>query len=373
SYCAAAAKRAAVVAAAAAQAVAEAATEETEDDFLKGLPVYNKSNFSRFHADSVCKASNRRPSVYLPTREYPSEQSKWPHSLSHPAAEVALGTPLSLCTGRPLGAAGSLAFSRTFLPHALASLSSPQGPTTPPIKSGAPCWLCSTASGLAAWRGASRGGPCGNAGATELGLRRFARVAVSCFTPQKGCPRTLPSGPCGCWRTAACICAPRGKHTMRGCYMLGLTAPDGRVLLKAERWSPWPSGGLGPLVVALCLGGKVVGFWKSPGLGMLTGVPGGSQDRNGLEAKGQHPSGRGGAGGGGAWPPAASACNFVCVSSSVIVTEKTNILLRYLHQQWDKKNAAKKRDQEQVDLEGESSAPPRKVARTDSPDMHEDT
>uniref|UniRef100_A0AAY5L5Y0 DET1- and DDB1-associated protein 1 n=1 Tax=Esox lucius TaxID=8010 RepID=A0AAY5L5Y0_ESOLU len=43
-------------------------------DFLKGLPVYNKSNFSRFHTDSVCKASNRRPSVYLPTREYPSEQ-----------------------------------------------------------------------------------------------------------------------------------------------------------------------------------------------------------------------------------------------------------------------------------------------------------
>ncbi|EDL90795.1 rCG38866, isoform CRA_c [Rattus norvegicus] len=45
-------------------------------DFLKGLPVYNKSNFSRFHADSVCKASNRRPSVYLPTREYPSEQKR---------------------------------------------------------------------------------------------------------------------------------------------------------------------------------------------------------------------------------------------------------------------------------------------------------
>ncbi|CAD7677598.1 unnamed protein product [Nyctereutes procyonoides] len=42
--------------------------------FLKGLPVYNKSNFSRFHADSVCKASNWRPSVYLPTWEYPSEQ-----------------------------------------------------------------------------------------------------------------------------------------------------------------------------------------------------------------------------------------------------------------------------------------------------------
>ncbi|XP_008578777.1 PREDICTED: DET1- and DDB1-associated protein 1 isoform X1 [Galeopterus variegatus] len=60
-------------------------------------------------------------------------------------------------------------------------------------------------------------------------------------------------------------------------------------------------------------------------------------------------------------------------SEQIIVTEKTNILLRYLHQQWDKKNAAKKRDQEQVELEGEGSAPPRKVARTDSPDMHEDT
>ncbi|XP_052608485.1 DET1- and DDB1-associated protein 1 isoform X1 [Peromyscus eremicus] len=115
----------------AAAAVAAGAAEDADDDFLKGLPVYNKSNFSRFHADSVCKASNRRPSVYLPTREYPSEQ--------------------------------------------------------------------------------------------------------------------------------------------------------------------------------------------------------------------------------------------------IIVTEKTNILLRYLHQQWDKKNAAKKRDQEQVEAEGESSAPPRKVARTDSPDMPEDT
>ncbi|XP_058448335.1 DET1- and DDB1-associated protein 1 [Malaya genurostris] len=31
-------------------------------------------------------------------------------------------------------------------------------------------------------------------------------------------------------------------------------------------------------------------------------------------------------------------------SEQVIVTEKKNILLRYLHQQWDKKNAPKKRD-----------------------------
>ncbi|XP_018861056.2 DET1- and DDB1-associated protein 1, partial [Parus major] len=58
---------------------------------------------------------------------------------------------------------------------------------------------------------------------------------------------------------------------------------------------------------------------------------------------------------------------------AVIVTEKTNILLRYLHQQWDKKNAAKKRDQEQGELEGENSAPPRKIARTGSQDMTEDT
>lgn len=35
------------------------------------------------------------------------------------------------------------------------------------------------------------------------------------------------------------------------------------------------------------------------------------------------------------WP--ASSHSSVCLSSSVIVTEKTNILLRYLHQQWDKK------------------------------------
>ena len=39
----------------------------------------------------------------------------------------------------------------------------------------------------------------------------------------------------------------------------------------------------------------------------------------------------------GAGPSAASSCNFLRLFSSVIVTEKTNILLRYLHQQWDKK------------------------------------
>lgn len=34
------------------------------------------------------------------------------------------------------------------------------------------------------------------------------------------------------------------------------------------------------------------------------------------------------------------------VSSKVIITEKKNILLRYLHQTWDKKNAPKKREAE---------------------------
>ncbi|XP_059614554.1 DET1- and DDB1-associated protein 1 [Phlebotomus argentipes] len=31
-------------------------------------------------------------------------------------------------------------------------------------------------------------------------------------------------------------------------------------------------------------------------------------------------------------------------AEQIIVTEKKNILLRYLHQQWDKKNTVKKRD-----------------------------
>ncbi|XP_021460385.1 DET1- and DDB1-associated protein 1 isoform X2 [Oncorhynchus mykiss] len=56
---------------------------------------------------------------------------------------------------------------------------------------------------------------------------------------------------------------------------------------------------------------------------------------------------------------------------TLIVTEKTNILLRYLHHHWDKKNAAKKREQEQG--EGGSPAPPRKIARTDSQEMNEDS
>ncbi len=44
-------------------------------DFLKGLPSYNETNFTRFHSDASSKVSVKRPSVYLPTKEYPSEQS----------------------------------------------------------------------------------------------------------------------------------------------------------------------------------------------------------------------------------------------------------------------------------------------------------
>ncbi|XP_032420627.1 DET1- and DDB1-associated protein 1-like isoform X4 [Xiphophorus hellerii] len=58
-------------------------------------------------------------------------------------------------------------------------------------------------------------------------------------------------------------------------------------------------------------------------------------------------------------------------SDQIIVTEKTNILLRYLHQQWDKKNSGKKREQEQT--EEDSMAPPRKMARTDSEEPTEDS
>lgn len=43
-------------------------------EFLKGLPSYNSKNFTRFHNDTTSRVSVKRPSVYLPTKEYPSEQ-----------------------------------------------------------------------------------------------------------------------------------------------------------------------------------------------------------------------------------------------------------------------------------------------------------
>ncbi|XP_074598922.1 DET1- and DDB1-associated protein 1 [Brevipalpus obovatus] len=42
-------------------------------EFLKGLPSYNESNFSRFQAEP-CKIFSKKPSVYLPTKEFPSDQ-----------------------------------------------------------------------------------------------------------------------------------------------------------------------------------------------------------------------------------------------------------------------------------------------------------
>lgn len=43
-------------------------------EFLKGLPVYNANNFSRFQADSF-KSSSKKPSVYLQTKDFPPEQT----------------------------------------------------------------------------------------------------------------------------------------------------------------------------------------------------------------------------------------------------------------------------------------------------------
>ena len=45
-------------------------------EFLKGLPSYNEDNFARYHNDNGSKISTKRPSVYLPTKDFPSEQSK---------------------------------------------------------------------------------------------------------------------------------------------------------------------------------------------------------------------------------------------------------------------------------------------------------
>ncbi|XP_037292143.2 DET1- and DDB1-associated protein 1 isoform X4 [Rhipicephalus microplus] len=43
-------------------------------EFLKGLPSYNENNFTRFQADSSCRTTVRRPSVYLPTRDHQPDQ-----------------------------------------------------------------------------------------------------------------------------------------------------------------------------------------------------------------------------------------------------------------------------------------------------------
>ncbi|KAF4529651.1 hypothetical protein B566_EDAN017984 [Ephemera danica] len=56
---------------------------------------------------------------------------------------------------------------------------------------------------------------------------------------------------------------------------------------------------------------------------------------------------------------------FCCFVTYIIVTEKTNILLRFLHQQWDKKNQHKKRDN--LSLEPLEESGSRKRPRLENP------
>ncbi|XP_052239313.1 DET1- and DDB1-associated protein 1-like [Dreissena polymorpha] len=43
-------------------------------DFLKELPSYDENNFSRFNSESGLKSSVKKPSVYICTKDHPSEQ-----------------------------------------------------------------------------------------------------------------------------------------------------------------------------------------------------------------------------------------------------------------------------------------------------------
>ncbi|XP_014214753.1 DET1- and DDB1-associated protein 1 [Copidosoma floridanum] len=43
-------------------------------EFLSGLPSINENNFANFHTDNANRTCIKRPSVYLPTKDYPSEQ-----------------------------------------------------------------------------------------------------------------------------------------------------------------------------------------------------------------------------------------------------------------------------------------------------------
>ncbi|XP_072760642.1 DET1- and DDB1-associated protein 1 isoform X2 [Anoplolepis gracilipes] len=43
-------------------------------EFLKGLPSIDEKNFANHHTDNGNRTCVKRPSVYLPTKDYPSEQ-----------------------------------------------------------------------------------------------------------------------------------------------------------------------------------------------------------------------------------------------------------------------------------------------------------
>lgn len=50
---------------------------QSVNDMLKDLPVHNQENFSLYNIDSGTRTSSmKRPSVYLPTVDLPSDQSK---------------------------------------------------------------------------------------------------------------------------------------------------------------------------------------------------------------------------------------------------------------------------------------------------------
>lgn len=45
-------------------------------EFLKDLPCHDEQNFALFNTENGIRTSLRRPSVYLPTVDIPSDQSK---------------------------------------------------------------------------------------------------------------------------------------------------------------------------------------------------------------------------------------------------------------------------------------------------------
>lgn len=47
---------------------------QSVSEFLKGLPSHDENNFANFHTDNGNRTCVKRPSVYLPTKDYPSEQ-----------------------------------------------------------------------------------------------------------------------------------------------------------------------------------------------------------------------------------------------------------------------------------------------------------
>lgn len=46
-------------------------------EFLKDLPSYDAHNFTLYNTDNGLRNCSKRPSIYLPTKDIPSEQSKF--------------------------------------------------------------------------------------------------------------------------------------------------------------------------------------------------------------------------------------------------------------------------------------------------------